>query len=270
MAPELESEAIRAALRAAERRPRGTWLSLDVSPLALISPARWPGRCPGPARRRGGDHRARARHRRRSFETTLGELRARGARIAIDDTGSGYAGLQNIVRVQPDIIKLDRPRRGRPKPGRQGRAHRLLRRLRPADGGPRVRRGDRVAGRPRRARRPRRQLRPGLRAGPAFAPWTTVAPAVAAELLRWSMEGRASDSPRSTWPLGRPPPRAPRRAPLGRHVAGRSRGRDRAHRPGAARGRGAVSRWTPERAEVQSLGNGARPRASASPCRSSR
>src|SRR4051812_6040694 len=32
LAPELESEAIRAALAAAERRPRGTWLALNVSP----------------------------------------------------------------------------------------------------------------------------------------------------------------------------------------------------------------------------------------------
>src|SRR3712207_6195805 len=35
-------------------------------------------------------------------------LRARGARLAVDDTGSGYAGLTQVMRLAPDIIKLDR------------------------------------------------------------------------------------------------------------------------------------------------------------------
>jgi len=39
---------------------------------------------------------------------TLMALRARGARLAIDDTGSGYAGLTQVLRLAPDIIKLDR------------------------------------------------------------------------------------------------------------------------------------------------------------------
>ena len=32
----------------------------------------------------------------------------RGARVALDDAGSGYAGLQQLIRVAPDILKLDR------------------------------------------------------------------------------------------------------------------------------------------------------------------
>jgi EAL domain-containing protein (putative c-di-GMP-specific phosphodiesterase class I) len=35
-------------------------------------------------------------------------MRARGARIAVDDAGAGYAGLNQVMRVQPDLIKLDR------------------------------------------------------------------------------------------------------------------------------------------------------------------
>ena len=35
-------------------------------------------------------------------------LRARGAWIAVDDTGAGYANLQQLVRLRPDIVKLDR------------------------------------------------------------------------------------------------------------------------------------------------------------------
>jgi EAL domain-containing protein (putative c-di-GMP-specific phosphodiesterase class I) len=37
----------------------------------------------------------------------LQPVRASGARIAVDDAGSGYASLQHILRLGPDIIKLD-------------------------------------------------------------------------------------------------------------------------------------------------------------------
>jgi EAL domain-containing protein (putative c-di-GMP-specific phosphodiesterase class I)/AmiR/NasT family two-component response regulator len=37
----------------------------------------------------------------------LSRLRRHGIRIAVDDTGAGYAGLQQILRLHPDIIKLD-------------------------------------------------------------------------------------------------------------------------------------------------------------------
>jgi hypothetical protein len=42
------------------------------------------------------------------LETELAALRARGARVALDDAGAGYAGLQQIIRIAPDILKLDR------------------------------------------------------------------------------------------------------------------------------------------------------------------
>ncbi len=35
-------------------------------------------------------------------------IRNGGVRIAIDDTGSGYSSLNNLLRIKPDIIKLDR------------------------------------------------------------------------------------------------------------------------------------------------------------------
>jgi GAF domain-containing protein len=35
-------------------------------------------------------------------------LRERGAKIAVDDAGAGYSGLQQVMRIQPDVIKLDR------------------------------------------------------------------------------------------------------------------------------------------------------------------
>ena len=43
-----------------------------------------------------------------ALELALTALRARGARIALDDAGAGYAGLQQLIRVRPDIVKVDR------------------------------------------------------------------------------------------------------------------------------------------------------------------
>ncbi len=43
-----------------------------------------------------------------ALQRILTNLRERGARIALDDAGAGYAGLQHVVRIRPDIIKLDR------------------------------------------------------------------------------------------------------------------------------------------------------------------
>ena len=37
-----------------------------------------------------------------------GWLRDRGARIAMDDTGEGFAGLRRLVQLHPDVVKLDR------------------------------------------------------------------------------------------------------------------------------------------------------------------
>ena len=42
------------------------------------------------------------------LEMALQDLRARGARIAVDDAGVGYAGFAQLVRVRPDVVKLDR------------------------------------------------------------------------------------------------------------------------------------------------------------------
>jgi EAL domain-containing protein (putative c-di-GMP-specific phosphodiesterase class I) len=38
----------------------------------------------------------------------LDPLRSRGARVAVDDAGEGYAGLQQVMRMRADVIKLDR------------------------------------------------------------------------------------------------------------------------------------------------------------------
>jgi EAL domain-containing protein (putative c-di-GMP-specific phosphodiesterase class I) len=38
---------------------------------------------------------------------TLERLRDGGVRVAVDDAGAGYSGLQHVLRLRPDILKLD-------------------------------------------------------------------------------------------------------------------------------------------------------------------
>jgi len=103
----LEAHALRAALRA-RSRPERTFLALNVSPGALLSPD---VRDALPEDLSGivielTEHELFSTEA--ALDRELGELRARGARIALDDAGNGYAGLQQIIRVAPDILKLDR------------------------------------------------------------------------------------------------------------------------------------------------------------------
>ncbi len=46
----------------------------------------------------------------RNYQTlaqALAPLRARGAQVAVDDAGAGYASMRHILQLQPDVIKLD-------------------------------------------------------------------------------------------------------------------------------------------------------------------
>ena len=43
-----------------------------------------------------------------ALQDVLTSLRARGARLAVDDAGAGYAGFTQLLRLHPDIVKLDR------------------------------------------------------------------------------------------------------------------------------------------------------------------
>ncbi|MGZ8737949.1 MAG: EAL domain-containing protein [Nocardioides sp.] len=103
---ELESAALRQAL-AGPRPADGTYLTVNVSPEALETPGIQAALAGDLSRlvieitehnELDGDLLNRA----------IRPLRARGARIAVDDTGAGYANLQQLVRLRPDIVKLDR------------------------------------------------------------------------------------------------------------------------------------------------------------------
>jgi EAL domain-containing protein (putative c-di-GMP-specific phosphodiesterase class I) len=41
------------------------------------------------------------------LESRVDQLRAKGFRIAVDDLGSGYAGLNCLARLRPDLVKVD-------------------------------------------------------------------------------------------------------------------------------------------------------------------
>jgi len=108
LSEELEGAALAAALAYDHSRPDGTYLSLNCSPSVISS---------GKIRSILPDNLSHyvieiTEHELASedgaLEQGLKELRQRGARIAVDDAGAGYAGLNQVMRVSPDIIKLDR------------------------------------------------------------------------------------------------------------------------------------------------------------------
>jgi len=107
LGPQLEAVAVSAALRAPER-PAGTYLSVNLTPTGISSSL---VRASLPPDLRDvvievTEHELAAQDG--ALDAGLADLRSRGARIAIDDAGAGYAGLQQVMRVQPDLIKLDR------------------------------------------------------------------------------------------------------------------------------------------------------------------
>jgi EAL domain-containing protein (putative c-di-GMP-specific phosphodiesterase class I)/CheY-like chemotaxis protein len=106
---ELELEALRRAMLAAEDLSPSIYLSLNASPATVTS-------------RGFDDTLALAGGRPLVIEVTehaaiedydavargLGTILRRGGRLAVDDAGAGFASLRHILRLSPDIIKLDR------------------------------------------------------------------------------------------------------------------------------------------------------------------
>jgi diguanylate cyclase (GGDEF)-like protein len=103
----LEAEAVRAAL-AAGPRPDGHFLAVNLSPSALAAPEVrdvLPPDLSGVVIEITEEERVLDVD---ALQGLLDPLRARGARIAVDDAGEGYAGLQQVMRMRADMIKLDR------------------------------------------------------------------------------------------------------------------------------------------------------------------
>ena len=105
---ELETAVVEAAVRALPELPAGTRLAVNASPDTVAEGTLLPI-----FRTAGSDrltleiteHEQTTRLDRLS--RAVAALRDEGVRIAIDDVGAGYAGLHQILRLKPDVLKLD-------------------------------------------------------------------------------------------------------------------------------------------------------------------
>lgn len=109
LATELELAALQRALAALPLLPPGRYLTLNVSPATACRPEL-------AALLAGVDldrivleiTEQEAVADVAALNAALAPLRAAGMRLAVDDAGAGYSGLQKILELRPDIIKLDR------------------------------------------------------------------------------------------------------------------------------------------------------------------
>jgi EAL domain-containing protein (putative c-di-GMP-specific phosphodiesterase class I)/CheY-like chemotaxis protein len=105
---ELELLAMRRALEDLDGLPPDTYLSLNMSHRAAISPRLLETVADAPLRRvvvEITEHEPVEDYD--ELASALDRLRTRGARIAIDDAGAGFASLRHTLRLDPDTIKLD-------------------------------------------------------------------------------------------------------------------------------------------------------------------
>jgi len=104
---ELELAAVEAALAQLDNLPAGVLLSLNISPAAAIAPEFADLVAPVAERLviELTEHTSIDDYG--PLGTVLARLRARGAKLAVDDVGAGYASLRHILHLAPDIVKLD-------------------------------------------------------------------------------------------------------------------------------------------------------------------
>lgn len=105
----LEASAVAAALATLPRLPPEALLSVNVSAEALRSDivlALLMGPCAGRLVVELTEHTRIEDYG--TFTDTLAALRDSGARLAVDDAGAGWAGLEHILQLQPEVLKLDR------------------------------------------------------------------------------------------------------------------------------------------------------------------
>jgi EAL domain-containing protein (putative c-di-GMP-specific phosphodiesterase class I) len=103
----LEAHALRCAL-SVTRRPFGAFLAVNLSASGLVSSEvarELPDRMDNLVIELTGHG---APPDERELRMVRQDLRARGARLAVDLAGSDYAGLRELMMVAPDILKLDR------------------------------------------------------------------------------------------------------------------------------------------------------------------
>ncbi|MGH8975205.1 MAG: EAL domain-containing protein [Acidimicrobiia bacterium] len=105
---DLELAAIARALDQLGRLPAGVYLAFNTSPETVVSDGFRTALDGVPLDRlvvEVTEHAAVADYQ--ALRHALAPLREGGLRLAIDDMGSGYANMQHVLRLAPDIIKLD-------------------------------------------------------------------------------------------------------------------------------------------------------------------
>jgi EAL domain-containing protein (putative c-di-GMP-specific phosphodiesterase class I) len=108
---DLEAYAVRVALTVLPRLPTASCLSVNASPELILDPqfARTLTAAGVPLDRlvvEITEHVPIDRYD--DINAALKPLRQLGLRLAIDDAGAGYASFNHVLRLHPDIVKLDR------------------------------------------------------------------------------------------------------------------------------------------------------------------
>jgi EAL domain-containing protein (putative c-di-GMP-specific phosphodiesterase class I)/ActR/RegA family two-component response regulator len=105
---ELELGAVRAALRLLPSLPADAFLTLNASPTTVMTAELTEVLAGHPQERLVVEITEHAQVK--DYDQLLGalsRLREAGVRLAVDDAGAGFASLHHILRLRPDIIKLD-------------------------------------------------------------------------------------------------------------------------------------------------------------------
>jgi PAS domain S-box-containing protein len=107
---ELQALAVARARAAAQGAglPAGTFLSLNVSPRYLAAPAVQAALGYGPLDRlviEVTEEEAVADYG--ALRAAVAPYLARGARLAVDDAGAGYASMRHVIELRPSFVKLD-------------------------------------------------------------------------------------------------------------------------------------------------------------------
>lgn len=105
---ELELAAVTAAVQDFMSIPGDCYLSVNVSPAAVMSGKLGAALAAGIAQRiviEVTEHAAVADYEQ--LQQALEPLRAQGMRLAIDDVGAGFASMRHVLNLKPDLLKLD-------------------------------------------------------------------------------------------------------------------------------------------------------------------
>lgn len=105
---ELEAAALRLAVGAVERLPDDAFVSANICPNCLASASIQAELEEADLTRVVLETTEHAQVEDYGvLRRTLVELRARGVRLAVDDAGAGFASLRHVLRLAPDMLKID-------------------------------------------------------------------------------------------------------------------------------------------------------------------